>query len=128
LLSRWAAVTGSAPDLVSSPRDPAVDLRDLPRQERLPPGIEVLVTSLATAVFRAWSRWLPGLAGSSLPFLTRNCVARAGRVVVTTREIEVRLRPAPMDVVLEMAGCFQRLPPVSWLGRSLRLSVARPGR
>jgi hypothetical protein len=78
---------------------------------------------VAALVVRAWARWLPAVHGATIAFLVRNCLARAGRVRISETEIDVLLDPAPLDVVLEMAGCFRPLESVGWLG-ARRMSFA----
>ncbi len=84
------------------------------------------IAGIAWLVIRAWSRWLPGLAGASVPFLIGKGLARSARVTATESTIEVALEPAPLDVVLEMAGYLRALDTVPWLnGRRLVFSVQR---
>lgn len=72
----------------------------------------VLVASYA---LRLWAQWLPGIPGSSVPYLLRQLLRRGGELRVGERRVEVRLRPGPMDVVLELASYTKELPAVSWL-------------
>lgn len=128
LLAAWRRATGGEPELTEPARSPTADLDALPATPALSPMVEIQVASLATCVLRSLSGWLPGLAASSTPFLVRNCIARGG-VVSTTRDgISVVLDRAPLDVVLEMAGCFSPLTSASWLGRSVHFSFARTER
>ena len=78
---------------------------------------------IVTLLVRAWARWLPALHDASLAFLVRNCLSRAARVRVTDAAVDVVLDPAPLDVVLEMAGCFRAIDAVGWLG-GRRMSFA----
>jgi hypothetical protein len=124
LLADWRDAMVADPELVTAPRSPTADLEGLPAAPALPAAIEVLVTSVATCVMRAASRWLPGLSGSSAPFLVRSCIARAGSVSTTGDEIIVVCDHAPRDVVLEMSGCFSPMTSPSWLGRVVRFSFS----
>jgi hypothetical protein len=128
LLAAWRDAMACDPEVVDASRTPTTDLAGLSQTSALPPVGEVYVTSLATCVLRAMSRWLPGLGGSSAPFLIRNCIARAGTVTVIDDEISVVLDRGPLDVVLEMAGCFAPMTSASWLGRSVRFSFASKDR
>jgi hypothetical protein len=65
---------------------------------------------------RAFSRWLPGLSGSSAPFLLDKIVRRPGRVRWGEGAVEVALAPGPLDVVVEMSGALQPLSGTAWLG------------
>lgn len=125
LLATWRDAT--APDLERAvpTRGPTTDLDSLPAVSALSPFVEVCITSIATGVLRAMSRWLPGISGSSAPFLVTNCIARRGAVVATDDDISVTLDRAPLDVVLEMAGCFSPMTSATWLGRAVRFSFAR---
>jgi hypothetical protein len=81
---------------------------------------------IAAHVVRAWARWLPGVHGSSVGYLVRNCLTRTGTVRVTRVSLDVRLDPAPLDVVLEMAGCFRPIDAVGWLdGRRMTFTRSR---
>jgi hypothetical protein len=122
LLAAWRAAMGNDSALVDSARVPTADLEALPATPELSPTVDVYVASVATGVMRALSRWLPGLGGSSVPFLVRNCIARGGTVSVTDDEISIVLDRGPLDVVLEMAGCFAPMTSATWLGRGVRFS------
>ena len=84
------------------------------------------IAAIASLVIRGWSRWLPGLSTASVPFLLGKGLTRSARVTTTDAAIEVALDPAPLDVVLQMAGYLRPLDTVAWLnGRRLVFS-ARP--
>jgi hypothetical protein len=74
------------------------------------------IAALAVVLLRLWSRWLRGFAQSSAPYLLRQFIRRRGRIAARPNEIEVILRPAQLDVVLEMSGYLAPTPPVPWLG------------
>jgi hypothetical protein len=79
---------------------------------------------IAWMVMRSWSRWLPGFGGASMSYLVQNCLRREGRVGVSDGMIEVELAPAPLDVVLQMAGYFRSIELVPWLaGRTVTFTV-----
>jgi len=84
------------------------------------------VSETACLLLRQWARWLPGVGDASPLFLLRRCVRRAGLVEASDEEIFVHLEPAPLDVVLEMAGYLATIERVAWLGdRSVRFSLLR---
>ncbi len=124
LLAEWRDAMPQEPAPLEGIRSPTADLEGLSAAPALPAAIEVHVTSIAASVLHAMSRWLPGLSGSSMPFLVRNSLARSGSVSVTDEDLLVVLDHAPLDIVLEMAGCFAPLGTVSWLGRGVRFSFA----
>jgi hypothetical protein len=95
--------------------DQYLNERDIERDTKYSP--------MAALIVRAWARWLPGVHGASVPFLLRNCLARRARVRVSEGSIDVLLDPAPLDVVLEMVGCFRPIEIVPWLG-SRRMNFA----
>jgi hypothetical protein len=115
-------------------------LSDLPPDQSLAAGAQraiaemrcasstgLIAARIAWLLMRAWSRWLPGVGGASPPFLVRNCLERSGHLTVSEAEIDVRLDPAPFDVVLQMAGYYGRIERVSWLaGRRVSFAVRRP--
>lgn len=70
---------------------------------------------VAIYALRLWAQWLPGIAGSSVPYLLRQLLRRGGELRVREHCVEVALRPAPLDVVLEMASYTKELSCVSWL-------------
>jgi hypothetical protein len=92
------------------------------------PAIDL--AGIANLLLRGWGYWLPGLAGSGPLFLLEKSIRRRGGVRVTPQCIAVELDPAPLDVVLKMAGYFAPLGPLPWLGgRRLVFTVrskARP--
>ena len=67
-------------------------------------------------LLRLWARWLRGIAHSSVPYLLRNLVRRSGRIDIRADEIHVKMRPAPLDAILEMSGYLAPTPAISWLG------------
>ncbi len=73
------------------------------------------ITALAVHLLRLWSRWLRGFAQSSVPYLLQQFIRRAGQIEVRPDEIAVIMRPAQLDVVLEMSGYLAPTPPVPWL-------------
>jgi hypothetical protein len=84
------------------------------------------IAALAVLLLRLWSRWLRGFAQSSAPYLLRQFIRRAGRIAVRANEIEVILRPAQLDVVLEMSGYLAPTPPIPWLAdRRVSFQITR---
>jgi hypothetical protein len=70
----------------------------------------------ARLLVRGWARWLPGVSDASESFLLDRCVRRAGSLRIEEDRVLVRLEPAPLDVVLKMAGYLARIDCVRWLG------------
>lgn len=70
---------------------------------------------VAAYALRLWAQWLPALSGSSAAYLLSNLVRRSGVIQVRAGSIEVILRPAPLDIVLEMASYMKELSKISWL-------------
>ncbi|MCE3603659.1 hypothetical protein LXA47_08570 [Massilia sp. P8910] len=78
------------------------------------------LAATACMLLRGWAHWLPGMAGSDPLFLLQRSVRRAGSVALSGERILVGLDPAPLDIVLRMAGYLAPIEPVDWLGgRSL---------
>jgi hypothetical protein len=89
------------------------------------PELPAAVLQVATLALHAWARWLPGLSGSSMPYLLRNFVRRGGSLHVDRDAIEVRLDPAPLDSILRMSGYLADLAPVPWLeNRAVRFQLS----
>lgn len=84
------------------------------------------LSNIASMLLRAWARWLPGIGSSSAPFLLDNCVRRAGRVGISETKIAVQLAPAPLDVVVQMAGYFAPIERVAWLADRTVTFTVRP--
>lgn len=87
-------------------------VQPLPTALRLNPALSIT----AVYLLRLWAWWLPGVGSSSVPYLLNNLARRSGSIEVSARRVRVRLRPAPLDIVLEMSGYAGETPPVSWLG------------
>jgi hypothetical protein len=84
------------------------------------------VASTASLLLRAWGQWLPGIGAASSAFLLDKCVRRAGRVHVSEDRVAVQLHPAPLDVVLQMAGYLAPIERVPWLGdRTVSFTLRR---
>lgn len=94
----------------------------------LPPGVMIDESLSLVAIYaiRLWAQWLPGLSKSSPPYLLRNLLRRAGTLHIGDHRVEVRLRPGPFDIVLEMASYTKELSEVTWLGgRKLTFQIDR---
>lgn len=95
--------------------------------ERLPDRrapAEAQLARCACLLVRAWACWLPGMSAARTPFLLERCVRRLGTVRVQDHQLFVELAPAPLDVVLQMAGYYAPLERVPWLGdRAISFSV-----
>jgi hypothetical protein len=88
------------------------------------PAIDPRLKVTACLLLRAWAYWLPGLSGSRPQFLVQKSIRRNGSFGVSGQRIEVELDPAPLDIVLKMAGYLDPLGPTGWLGeRSLVFTV-----
>jgi hypothetical protein len=74
------------------------------------------LAATASILLRGWAKWLPGVADSSSLFLLEKSVRRPGSVRQSDQRILVELDPAPLDIVLRMAGYFAPIEPVDWLG------------
>jgi hypothetical protein len=64
----------------------------------------------------AWARWLEGLSGSTPAFLLGQLLRRGGSVGIDADAVRVVLDPRPLDAVVELAGYFEPLERVPWLG------------
>jgi hypothetical protein len=89
-----------------------------------PAGADLTVALAATVVLRAWARWLRRFADSSVPFLLHSFVRRGGRLWDQPDGLRVELEPAPLDLVLEMAGYFGALETPS--GRTVHFGFRSP--
>lgn len=107
------ALDASLPPVESPPA--ADGLADL--AAAWPPGAAAheALALVAEYALRLWAQWLPGISGSSPPYLLRNLIRRGGELSVRDDSIEVGLRPAPLDVVLEMSTYMKGLREVPWL-------------
>ena len=85
-----------------------------------------VLDAIASWLLRAWARWLPGLREASAGFLRAQCLARGGVVRRSTTRIDVTLDPAPLDVVLQMAGYLRPIEALPWCGgRAVSFAVRR---
>ncbi|KGQ19366.1 hypothetical protein LF41_3016 [Lysobacter dokdonensis DS-58] len=91
--------------------------------------LDAALARTASLLMRTWAMWLRGVADSSSAFLLDNCLRRAARVGITDDTVHMDLDPAPLDVVLRMAGYFERIDRVPWLGdRRVTFAVRGPAR
>ena len=82
--------------------------------------------SLAAELVRLWAHWLPGIARSTVPWLVQQFVHRRGAFRVEPGAVIADLAPAPLDVVLEMAGYLRPIACVPWLrDRRLGFTINR---
>jgi hypothetical protein len=133
----YDALAEAVRDLMTARRmlDPSLPLVDSPPQEWMatlnagwPLGASVNLPLVLTAIglLQLWARWLPGISNSSLPYLLTNLIRRSGVIEVRRQHIDVVLRPAPLDVVLEMSGYLAEISAVPWLeGRKVTLRIDR---
>jgi hypothetical protein len=122
-------------DLMTARRmlDPSLPMVDSPHREWMATlnagwGASVNLPLVLTAIrlLQLWARWLPGISNSSVPYLLTNLIRRPGVIEVRRRHIDVVLRPAPLDVVLEMSGYLAEISAVPWLeGRKVTLRIDR---
>ena len=71
---------------------------------------------------------MPGFADAGMPFLVEKCLQRDGWIHVTDAAVKIGLEPAPLDVVLDMAGYLRPIERVSWLGdRRVSFRIASAG-
>ena len=90
------------------------------------PSVAATLDEIARTLLRSWARWLPGLKEASAGFLLARCLRRGGAVRVSDSHIAVTLDPAPLDVVLQMAGYLQPIAAVPWRdGRAVSFTVRR---
>lgn len=73
------------------------------------------ISRTACLMLRAWAYWLRGVAHSSARFLLEQCLRRHARAHVDDEIVSLQIGPAPLDVVLRMAGYFERIESVPWL-------------
>jgi hypothetical protein len=101
-------------------------LRALESQGLSSPGTDLSINLAALLLLRSWARWLPRFSTASVAFLLQNLIHRQGRVGVNGKTLWVELDPAPLDVVMEMAGFLGELAPIDWLGgRGVIYSIRR---
>ena len=82
--------------------------------------------TLGEHLMRLWAHWLPGLGHSSVPWLLRQFILRGGVLQIDDARIAVALRPAPLDVVLELAHYLDPIAGVPWLGdRRITFTIDR---
>jgi len=104
----------------------AADAALLAREIACSAQANAAMSGTASLLLHAWGGWLPGLRDSSSPFLLENCVRRAGRILASPERIAVQLDPAPLDIVLRMAGYLEPVERVDWLGgRTVSFAMRR---
>jgi hypothetical protein len=85
------------------------------------PATDLVLARIAVLLIRGWARWLPGLRNSSPEFLIEQCLRRRATALISEHAVELELESAALDVVVDMAGYFQPIEQVAWLGhRSIR--------
>lgn len=88
------------------------------------PDIDLTVGLVVLALARAWARWLPRFSASSPVFVLDTFLRRPGRIHVTDAALFVEMDGRPLDLVPRMAGYFDPLARVPWLGhRTVELRV-----
>ena len=92
------------------------------------PETDAQLSRTACLLVRGWARWLPGVSEASTSFLLERCVRRTGRVRIDEDHVFVQLEPAPLDVVLKMAGYLAPVGTMPWLGdRSIAFDIPTGG-
>jgi hypothetical protein len=76
--------------------------------------LERALTLAALSLSRRFAARLPGFAGSGCRHLVENFLSGGGEVRVGAREIEVRLAPRPLALVLRLSGWEGRTLTVPW--------------
>jgi hypothetical protein len=90
------------------------------------PQADLSLALTALLLLRVWARWLRGFATASAPYLLDNLIRRAGTRTVDANSLLVELAPAPLDVVLEIAGYTAELDKLPWLGqRRVKFRIRR---
>lgn len=85
---------------------------------------DISLSLCAITVLRAWARWLPRMSTASIDYLVSNFIRREGALDISDEVISVELEPAPLDIVTEMAGYFEDIENIHWLGgRTMRFRV-----
>jgi hypothetical protein len=101
------------------------EFADQPLSVALPPDVGSVLDFAASSFLHSWARWLPGLSGSSVPFLLEKFVHRSGTLHLYPDRIEISLSPGSLDAILKMAGYLADSPNASWLGnRFVRFRAA----
>lgn len=98
-------------EIVRLMRDRAAFARSLAPDEQ---DARAPLASIASHLLRLWAHWLPGVAQSTAPWLLRQLILRRGVLRIDVRGIAVSLAPAPLDVVLEMAGYLAPIASLPW--------------
>lgn len=88
--------------------------------------LEACIARTGELLLRGWALWLRAVSNSTSRFLLSQCLRREARARITETEIFLQLGPAPLDVVLRMAGYFDRIECVPWLAsRAVSFEVVR---
>ncbi|HEU5015932.1 MAG TPA: hypothetical protein VFT66_25640, partial [Roseiflexaceae bacterium] len=88
------------------------------------PDADLTIMLTAIALLRLWARWLRQFGDSSVPYVLKNFVRRAGRISNRPDGLLVELEPLPLDIVLTMSGYTSDLERVPWLnGRRIQFSI-----
>ncbi len=88
------------------------------------PDVDLTIGLVVVALARAWARWLPRFSASSPVFVLDTFLRRPGRIHVTDAVLFVEMDGRPLDLVPRMAGYFDPLARVPWLGhRTIELRV-----
>lgn len=140
--THWAELAGKPPVLLADPRTLTLLGLSIPTDQSIEPNPTSLTDDLrcvspaclglpadaflalaSLVIARAWARWLKRFARSTPLFLLEQCLRRPGRLMLHDDRIEVQLAARPLDVVLELSGCFEPLERTPWLPRATRFRI-----
>jgi hypothetical protein len=88
------------------------------------PAFDLTIALTAAALLRAWCRWLPNFADSSVPYVLAQFIDRPGAVILQPDGLLVELAPRPLDIMLQMSGYNAPIERVPWLaGRAITFRI-----
>lgn len=68
------------------------------------------------SILRVWARWLRRFADAGAPHLFDQMLRRSGVLRCDRHVVDIELQPAPLDVIVEMAGYFGKIEALDILG------------
>jgi hypothetical protein len=109
----WSKITGVDPQPEAASEDSGAALRqaldDLGMDNLGLPLADWTLVLGANSLLRCWAIWLRQFSASSASYLLRNFIRRSGSIVMTDDGMLVEMDARPLDIVLEMAGYFDRI-------------------
>lgn len=82
--------------------------------------------SLALSLVRVWARWLNRFSDAGAAYLLDKLIRREGQLCIDVDTLAVVLDPAPLDVVIEMAGYCKDLERLDFIAaRTTTFSIRR---